>query len=154
MGEDVITDSQEHITQEALEKSSTQLVEKGTLLIVVKSKVLMKRLPIARTAIDCCFNQDIKAMVLKNPLITRYIHRHIKIGQTALLRLARGVNTEGLTLDHLRNYQVLMPPNEKILDFCKLDQANERVIQKLRHSLAESENLFNSLLQRAFTGNL
>ncbi|HAC64928.1 MAG TPA: hypothetical protein DCF68_15705, partial [Cyanothece sp. UBA12306] len=40
MGKDIIEDSQEHITLEAIENSSTKMIEKKCLLIVVKSKIL------------------------------------------------------------------------------------------------------------------
>ena len=114
MAVDVLIDTEEHITLEAIEQSATKLVAVGSLLVVVKSKVLGRRLPIARTMVPTCFGQDLKAIIPYKADITRYLHRHIKYGELVLLQLARGVNTEGLTLEHLHNYQVMVPPTSDV----------------------------------------
>ena len=41
---DYIWDTEEHITQAAIESSATKLVPENSVLVVVKSKVLMHRL--------------------------------------------------------------------------------------------------------------
>ena len=151
---DVLTDTKEHITLEAIKKSATKFVKTGCLLIVIKSKVLLKLLPIARTKVSTCFNQDLKAIIPHKVFMTRYLHKHIKFGQKILLQQARGVNTEGLTLEHLRNYKVMLPPASEIEQFQKLDSLLESKINKNKNFALESNNLFNSLLQRAFRGDL
>mgnify|MGYP000706935912 CR=1 FL=1 len=154
MGNEILVDTQEHITQEAIDNSSTKLVPSGTLLVVVKSKILMKRLPVSRTAVDTCFNQDIKEIIPKDLCLTRYLQVHLKLGQETLLRQARGVNTEGLTLEHLMKYPLLMPKQENIIKFTVTSKELEKMLLINRKSFQESENLFNSLLQRAFRGEL
>ena len=151
---DVLTDTEEHITPEAIKQSATKLVGIGSLLVVVKSKVLARRLPIARTIVPTCFGQDLKAVIPYEAAITRYLHRHIKYGEQTLLQLARGINTEGLTLEHLRNYQVMIPPASEVARFVQLDSVLENAKNKQKAFLDKSTNLFNSLLQRAFRGEL
>lgn len=154
MSVDVLVDTEEHITKEAIDSSSTKLVGVGVLLVVVKSKILMRRLPVARTEVTTCFNQDIKAIIPHNSSITRYLHRHIKLGQEVLLRQARGVNTEGLTLDHLKKYKVMIPPALQVNKFVELEKSLERSLSTNQKAIKESKNFFNSLLQRAFNGKL
>jgi len=154
MGVDILTNTEEHITAEAIENSSTKLVQPECLLVVVKSKILMHRLPVARTIVPTCFSQDIKAVIPFDSQMTRYLHRHLKIGQKILLQQARGVNTEGLTLDHLRSYPVMMPSSGEIEKFVNLDIQLENAHKTFYSSHEQSENLFNSLLQRAFRGEL
>lgn len=154
MSVDILVDTEEHITKEAVDNSSTKLVNVGVLLIVVKSKILMRRLPVARTEVITCFNQDVKAITPHDLSITRYLHRHIKLGQATLLKQARGVNTEGLTLDHLRNYKVMTPPALQVKKFVELEKSLERSLSTSQKAAKESQNLFNSLLQKAFRGGL
>jgi type I restriction enzyme, S subunit len=106
---EVLEDTQEHITEEALACSATRLVPAGAILLVVKSKVLLRRLPVSIAAVRCCFGQDLKGIIPGVDIPSRYLARHLRLGQQALLSRARGVNTEGLTLDHLRDYAVMMP---------------------------------------------
>jgi hypothetical protein len=44
---DVITDAQDHITEDAVAQSATNLVEEGSILIVVRSGILQHTLPVA-----------------------------------------------------------------------------------------------------------
>jgi type I restriction enzyme S subunit len=154
MSDDILKDTEEHITQEAIENSSTKLVDKGVLLVVVKSKILMRRLPVARTEVATCFNQDIKAIVPQDISIKRYLHQHLKLGQETLLKQARGVNTEGLTLDHLRNYKVMIPPILLLKKFVEFQKSLESSLRNNDRANQVSQNLFNSLLQKAFRGEL
>jgi type I restriction enzyme S subunit len=154
MGVDVLTDTEEHITSEAIEQSATKLVGIDSLLVVVKSKVLGRKLPIARTTVPTCFGQDLKAIIPHEASIQRYLHRHIKYGEKTLLRQARGVNTEGLTLVHLQNYQVMIPSASEVARFVGLDSVLENTRNKQKALWEESINFFNSLLQRAFLGEL
>jgi hypothetical protein len=59
--------TEEHITKDAIANSATKLVPSGSLLIVVKSKVLMHRLPLAVAMVDLCHGQDInRSNVIQN----------------------------------------------------------------------------------------
>lgn len=49
MKRDIIVDSQEKITKEALESSSTKLIDEPAVLFVMRSGILRRILPIART---------------------------------------------------------------------------------------------------------
>jgi len=154
MSVDVLSDTEEHITPEAIRSSATKLVEAGCLLVVVKSKILMRRLPVARTIVPTCFGQDVKAIIPQEKWITRYLHRHLKFGEKTLLRQARGVNTEGLTLEHLRSYPVMIPTDSLMRNFVDLDIAIENGARTREVSERASDDFFNSLLQRAFRGEL
>src|SRR5690606_25211787 len=92
-----LIDTQEHVTDEAIASSATKLVEPGTVLVVVKSKVLMHRLPICISDVPVCFGQDLKGLVLKGTATREFLLRSIKLSERTLLERARGANTEGLT---------------------------------------------------------
>jgi len=154
MKPDILMDTEEHITEEAIKNSATKLVSPECLLIVVKSKILLRRLPVARAVVPICFGQDLKAIIPFEKSMNRYLHRHLIFGEKFLLRQARGVNTEGLTLEHLRSYPVMIPPQSAIHRFVELDINCEKRFQLLESFNKAAESLFNSLLQRAFRGEL
>ncbi len=151
---EVLSDTEEHITADAIQNSATKLVPPGTILVVVKSKILMHRLPVLLATVPTCFGQDLKGLTLRDSGLTHYIARHMRIGQEALLRRARGVNTEGLTLEHLAEYAVLMPPRGMIDRYVNFEVAATQGLRIRREAQTEAEALFNSLVQRAFTGQL
>lgn len=151
---EVLSDTEEHITDDAIQNSATKLVPPGTILVVVKSKILMHRLPVLVAAVPTCFGQDLKGLSLRDPGLTYYVARHMRIGQDTLLRRARGVNTEGLTLEHLAEYAVMQPPGEMIDRYVSFELATTKAARVSRAATADADHLFNSLVQRAFSGQL
>ncbi|MGD0539249.1 MAG: N-6 DNA methylase [Verrucomicrobiota bacterium] len=58
----VITDTEDHVSAEAIEGSATKLLPAETVLCVVRSGILQHTLPVAITARPMCTNQDILAI--------------------------------------------------------------------------------------------
>jgi type I restriction enzyme S subunit len=81
-----IFDTQEHITEEAIRKSATKLVPKESILMVVKSKVLMHRLPLAISKVDICHGQDIKSIQCSAKLNLYFLMHLLKHYEKHLLR--------------------------------------------------------------------
>lgn len=149
-----IFDTQEHITEEAIRKSATKLVPKKSILLVVKSKVLMHRLPMAITGVELCHGQDIKSIQCSkkvNPYFLVYVLKH---NEKQLLIRARGANTEGLTLPMLEAIPV---PDVDISiqeKFAQVVQRFERLCAQQREADRQAEHLFQTVLHRAFRGEL
>jgi type I restriction enzyme S subunit len=139
---EVLSDTEEHITDDAIQNSATKLVPPGTILVVVKSKILMHRLPVLVAAVPTCFGQDLKGLSLRDPGLIYYVARHMRIGQDTLLRRARGVNTEGLTLEHLAEYAVMQPPSEMIDRYVKFELATTKAARVGREARADADHLF------------
>lgn len=151
---EVLLDTEEHITAAAIQNSATKLVPPGTILVVVKSKILMHRLPVLVAAVPTCFGQDLKGLSLRDRGLTYYIARHMRIGQDTLLRRARGVNTEGLTLEHLAEYAVMQSPSKMVERYVNFELATAKAARVSREAHADANHLFSSLVQRAFSGQL
>lgn len=149
-----LIDTINHITEEAIDASATKLVPPNIILIVVKSKILMRTVPLALTTKPTCFNQDLKGIQPNDTKTTRYIFRHLKVGEKKLLSLARGVNTEGLTLDHLRNLDIMQPSSNLMERYSDIESSLKACRKDLAIDLAEANTLFASLSQRAFRGEL
>jgi type I restriction enzyme S subunit len=151
---DFMCDTEEHVSEDAIASSATKLVPQGTILIVVKSKILMRRLPVAISTVPLCFNQDVKGLVARDLSEGPYIAAHIRMAQRKLLELARGVNTEGLTLDHLRGHPVMRPPIDEVRRFVRLEAKIHRSTDANARGAQAAEDMFNSLVARAFSGEL
>ncbi|MEK6564077.1 MAG: restriction endonuclease subunit S [Candidatus Omnitrophota bacterium] len=146
----ILKDTQERVSDKAIKASATKLVKPGTLLVVVKSKILMRYLPVLITESEVCFNQDIKGMVPNKEINPWYLLFHMRIGQDALLQIARGANTEGLTLDHLRNYKLILAPKDIQEQFFVIAKKTVTMIEIMQESQTELDNQFNALTQRYF----
>lgn len=149
-----LDDTQEHITADAIQQSATNLVPAGTVLIVVKSKILAHSLPVAIARVATCFGQDLKGMKVSDRANVSFVTTGLRFGKRWLLERARGINTEGLTLDHLRAFPLPLPPIELQREFDRRVTAVDALKAAQRASLRQLDALFASLQHRAFRGEL
>jgi type I restriction enzyme, S subunit len=147
-----IWDTEEHITDEGIENSATNLVPAGSILLVVKSKVLMHRLPVAVAMVPMCHGQDIKSIQCKDGIQSDFARFVLKFYERRLLDIARGANTEGLTLPMLQELPVPEIPIAEQERFTDIARQHERLRACQREALRQAEHLFASLLSRAFAG--
>lgn len=148
---DYIWDTEEHITEAATKQSATNLVPAGSILVVVKSKVLMHRLPVAIAKVPLCHGQDIKSIQCSGALRPAFARFVLKFHERRLLNLARGANTEGLTLPMLEELPVPTVSQSEQEQFAELVMQHECLHAVQRESLRQVEHLFDSLLHRAFS---
>lgn len=147
---DYIQDTQEHITEAAIRTSATRLVPATSVLLVVKSKVLMHRLPLAITEVPLCHGQDIKSIQCSARVLPEFVRFALGYYERRLLNWARGANTEGLTLPMLRELPIPNVPLERQQEFCSTVQAFKRLRSQQTEAERQAEHLFQTLLHRAF----
>ncbi len=151
---DYILDTQEHITEEAIRKSAAKLVPAGSILVVVKSKVLMHTLPVAVARVPLCHGQDIKSIQCSEKVDSLFAVQVLKYHEPRLLLQARGANTEGLTLPMLRELPVPNVSLQRQREFSQVVRKHERLRAQQREAERQAEHLFQTLLGRAFRGEL
>lgn len=148
---ETMSDTEEHLSPAAIAASAAKMVPAGTVLVVVKSKILMRRLPVSLAGVPLCFSQDVKGLVARDARLScHFLLRHLVVGQRGLLRHARGVNTEGLTLEHLRNYRVVLPPDSHIARWGRYEANLRRIREDLKQQLLDAALLSNALSHWAF----
>jgi type I restriction enzyme S subunit len=81
---EVIDDSEDHITEAAVDGSATRIVPVGSVLVVVRGMILAHSLPVAVTSAPVTINQDIKALVCGERLLPDFL-RIVLEGQSRLL---------------------------------------------------------------------
>ena len=110
---DIIVDTEDHISDEAVQSTATNVVPEGTMLIVARSGILKHTIPVARTGGRVAINQDIKAFVpRKAGLEARYYAFLIRGFQDQLLTLWRsqGATVESLDTEVVGNTDLPLPP--------------------------------------------
>jgi type I restriction enzyme, S subunit len=110
MKSDVIADTQDTITLQAINSSATSLIPEGASLVVVRSGILARTVPIAIAGRELALNQDIKALCPKPGLDARYLFYFLRSAESHLLqRVTRGATVHRLGTDDLRNLQIVVP---------------------------------------------
>jgi type I restriction enzyme S subunit len=111
MKRDSIGDSEDHVTQAALDQTVVQLLPVGSVLVVVRGMILAHTLPVAITTQPVTINQDIKALRCGAALYPRYLQAVLQGRAHWLLSQAdeSAHGTKKLDTEVLRRFEVPCP---------------------------------------------
>lgn len=147
-----ISDANEKITKEALENSNAKLIEKGSLLLGMYDTAALKS-SISTKKLAC--NQAIAYSRLDDKKCdTKFVYYNIQLGRDYFKSQRRGVRQQNLNLSMIKDIEILNPLLE---DQNRFSQILDRVYsqkQILLDSQVQLLNLNNSILQKAFNGQL
>jgi type I restriction enzyme, S subunit len=149
-----IYDTEEHVTEQAVANSATKIVPPRSILIVVKSKILAHRLPLAVSMAPMCHGQDIKSIQCSSKILPEFVVQILRYNESRLLEQARGANTEGLTLPMLEEILVPQVSLERQRQFAQVTTGHRYLRAQQREALRQANQLLDTLLHKAFRGEL
>lgn len=145
------THAVEYITEEAILKSATKLIPKGSIMIGV-------RVGVGKASIlgcDMCSNQDILSLAeVKSTINKNFLLEIFHYYESYFNSQKRGATIQGITSETIKELNIIIPPLELQNTFSLIVKSLESQKAKAQQSLQKSEELFNSLLQKAFKGEL
>lgn len=142
------------ITQKALEESSSCLVPANSIVIVTRSGILRHTLPIAKLNVCMAINQDIKALILHQPLDADYIINAIRCNESSILReyTKKGTTVESILFDAFSHYAISYAPVSERKKIATILSAQDKVIELKEKRLAEKQRQKKYLMQQLLTG--
>ena len=157
----VISSSADHITEEAVAASATSIVSSGALLMVVRSGILRRTIPVSINSVDVALNQDMKALHPRTDLVSaQYLRFLVQGNEEALIRewTKQGATVESIEHEYLSISRVPLPPPPEQASIVRfLNHADRRIRryirakQKLIKLLEEHKQV---IIHRAVTGGL
>ena len=150
MKSELIYDSQDHITKEAIENSTTSIIPANSVLMVIRSGILKHDLPVAINKVPLTINQDIKAFILGKEIISIFLLYYFKTIKSEILSGVRAVTADNIDFKDFQKRMVILPSlslQKQFADFADQAEKSKSVIQK---SLDETQILFQSLMQKYF----
>lgn len=104
-------DAEDHISEEGL-KNGTRLAPAGATLILTRGMTLISDVPTCIAERDLAFNQDLKALVAKKGVDSRYLNYAVLAAKPTLLAAVElaGHGTGRLPTDRLKSLQIWLPP--------------------------------------------
>jgi type I restriction enzyme, S subunit len=156
MKSEVVSDSIDHISQEAIDGSATSLIPRDSVLMVVRSGILARTVPIAITGRDLTINQDLKALCPKPSVDFRFLYHLLDSKMDFLLSMvSRGATVHRLMTDQIRSLAFGLPPlPEQHRIVAILDEAFDGIATakaNAEKNLQNARALFESHLQSVFT---
>jgi type I restriction enzyme S subunit len=107
-----INDSEDHVSEEAIAESGVPLLPENSILIVVRSGILQRTVPVALAQREVSINQDMRAFTVKDErVIPRYVGEFMAASVTRLLGLVKyGTTVQSINKEELENFPVCVPP--------------------------------------------
>ncbi|WP_367109579.1 restriction endonuclease subunit S [uncultured Psychrobacter sp.] len=155
-----IDKTQDYITENAVKESSTKLVKAGSLLMVVRSGILQRTIPIAINTVDVTMNQDMRALQFNERMTSEYAANYI-VGNVDKLLFTwskDGATVESIEQEYLSNSLFPVPPideQNKIVDEIN-DQMKifDTLILKAQEAIQLMQERRTALISAAVTGKI
>lgn len=132
---DVLLDTEDHVSQLAIDNSATSIVPTDTVLCVVRSGILQHTFPVALTSRDMCFNQDLIALVAdREKLLPRFLFWNLKARGKEILAdgIKPGVTVQSFHSGFFQNFEIPLPPLEVQREIVAEIEGYQRVIDGAR----------------------
>ncbi len=147
-----LTDSADHIANEALYSTSLRRLPAGTIAMVVRGMILAHTIPISVLDVAAAINQDLKALLPKRPVDTSFLAAMLRAQHATILSQVSTAahGTKKLESRVLEELRIPFPPlaeQRRIAGI--LDQA-DALRAKRRHVLAHLDFLPKSIFHDMF----
>ena len=148
MKSDVIEDTQDHISEAAIEASATKLIPGGSVICVVRSGILKHSFPVAVLARDMCINQDIVAFRPTSGIgNSKFLFYVLKTKTASILQdgIKAGVTVQSFYNGFFRDFHVPLPPaatQQEVISDIEAEQvlvaANQELIERMEKKIQAS----------------
>jgi type I restriction enzyme, S subunit len=153
-------DTERHITELAIENSSTKWIPQDSLIFVMRSGILRRLFPISIARAPMCVNQDILTLSLKSDYNPEYVFWFLTGNESSI---RNGCSKDGTTVESIdgnklkafmipvcspKEQHQIVQEIEKRLSVCDSLEA------AITDSLRKAEALRQSILKKAFAGQL
>ena len=155
-----LDDAEDRITHDAVKNSSAQLLPADSVLVVTRSGILQRILPVAINRVPVATNQDLKTLIPIDGIDSRYVAYLLKAKDQNLRDECSkdGTTVASIDLPKLKAYRFgLAPEAEQRRIVSKIESLQERS-SRARRALSEVgpllEQFRQSVLRAAFSGRL
>ena len=147
-----ITPSKSHLSQNGLKHG--RLVKAGSVLIACIAGSLKSIGRAALTDRTVAFNQQINAVEPNNTVNSNFLYYLIRVNMEYIQSFASSSMKKMISKGVLKEIVFYLPPLELQIQFAERLAQIEKQKHQAEEALVKAEELFNSLLQNAFKGEL
>lgn len=148
----IIDDSIDHITEDAIANSTTNLVPQNSVLMVVRSGILKHTLPVAINRVPVAINQDMKAFIPNDRITAEYFMYYLKSIEQDILGNVRCVTADNIDFKAFQIRQISLPPLKLQQQFTSFLTCSNTFRFLVYNSLKKLELLKQALMQEYFGG--
>ena len=148
-----IFDTEEYITEEGLNNSSTKIFPVNTILMAIYASPTLGRLGIL--AQECCCNQAALGLVANENLIS-WVWLYLKLYELRdeFNAVARGAGQQNISGVVVKNWEIIVPDKTTIEDFTKITKPYFETSRSLQSQLRLLAEARDRLLPKLMSGEI
>jgi len=151
MNGEFIADTEMKVTQKGIDNSSAKRIPKGSLIIVGRSGILKRKLPVAINLMPCTVNQDMKVIIPYLCGMNRYLQLMLFGMEKIVLKdfVKFGMTVHSLKYDEFAIMPIPLPPiSEQYRIVTKIEKLMT-LCDELEQSVQQNQKYTQELLQVA-----
>jgi type I restriction enzyme S subunit len=155
-----IVDSEDHISEDAVENSAAKMIPPGSVLFVTRSGILAHSFPVATTKTAVTINQDLKAITPTPAIDSGYLAWALRAYERLILDKCRkhGTTVHSIEAPTLKAFCLpIAPYSEQCRIVAKLEELLSELdkgVESLKTAREELRVYCQVLLKHAFEGKL
>ena len=151
-----INDAMDHVTDLAFEETTLKRIPVDSILIVIRGMILAHTVPISVNRRSVAINQDMKALLPSDDFRAEFVLWALRSQHNLILsRVATAAHgTKRIEVSELKALKIPVVSLAEQDAFLKACKNHRHLVENARHSVDDADDLFNSLVQRAFKGEL
>jgi type I restriction enzyme S subunit len=143
--------TQQTLTGAGLRNSSAKWIDAGAILLAMYGATVGQ---VSRLAIRATTNQAVCAITPHEDMEAEYLVEFLRLSKQRLLDLRVGGAQPNISQQIIRSLDVPIPPGHLRQRFAMIVAQLEKQLSELQTSQPHLDNLFESLMQHAFSGQL
>jgi len=149
-----LTETIKCITPDAVEQNTTTMLPAGSIVLVTRSGILRKYLPVAINVVPMAINQDIKALVPTAHTSAPFVlHALTESGPRILSRCMKaGTTVESVEFKWLKAYELAIPPLPEQQAIANALSDVDQLIASLDQLIAKKRDLKQAAMQQLLSG--
>jgi type I restriction enzyme S subunit len=157
---EILTDTEDHVTQAAIDSGAASLVAEDSVLVVVRGMILLHTLPVVLTSVPMAINQDLKALKSRKTMAPSYLAWLLRgLSREILGRTDQAAHgTKALRTDDWTGMMLPLPPIKDQLAISKyLDETTRKIdtlIAKAQQAIELQQEHRTALISAAVTGKI
>jgi type I restriction enzyme S subunit len=157
---DVLSDTEDHLTNVAISDGAASLVPADSILVVVRGMILARTFPVTRCGVPMAINQDLKALTASRDLETSFLFWLLRGSTDESTRRCEeaGHGTKALRMEKWLSMPLPVPPREEQLAIANWVSSamndNGRLILAAERSVELLRERRTALITAAVTGQI
>ncbi|MBI4291204.1 MAG: restriction endonuclease subunit S [Betaproteobacteria bacterium] len=149
-----LTDTNQHVTAWAVRHGAAVVVPANSIVLVTRSGILRKYLPVALAVKPMAINQDIKALIPNEALSSDFLlHTLTGCGDKILAScLKAGTTVESIEFPWLKSFTIFVPPRDEQLAIATALSDMDAELSALEARRDKTRALKQGMMQELLTG--